>query len=263
MISVRITSTLVIPSCLGALALLACKADAPPPSTDEPRAIAEPVAPAPPPSQSQGQREWWDKDYGVGVVRYAAMERYEAVDVVRAAPSSSSDTVAVLRRDTLCFQGRECVRSYDRMVEFAYEIPGWAILSVTEDSSWARVTLAPFDSAGPTGWVALGDSVQALLWSRELPEHPLFFLPPDDPAFYDAPEEAARTRRTLARDGNSERLDYIMTPLEVRGEWMRVVLLTPSPMCVFPEPEVTPDTLWIRYLGADGRPRVFYYTRGC
>lgn len=256
---------------LAAFAFVACDGETPPRrSAETPQGEAE----ARPPAQAsvpavdaparQTTREWWDKEFGVGVVSYAAMESYEARDVIRARPSISSDTVAVLDRDKLCFTSGICVRSYEQMVEFAYEIPGWAILGFTPDSGWARVTLAPFDTAGPTGWVALrGDSVRALLWSRILPEHSLFFLRPDDTAFYDAPIESARAARTLVRHAGSDRLNYIMNPLQVRDRWLRVELLSPSPMCEFPEPEVTPDTVWIQYLRADGRPRVFYYTRGC
>ena len=249
----------------GTIALLACETDAPPPPRSEP-AVAEspPAAPVPSPTAPREPRGWWDKDFGVGVVKYAAMERYEAEDVIRAAPSPGADTIAVLRRDSLCFTRGGCVRSYDRMIEYDYEIPGWAILGVTRDSAWARVTLAPADSAGPTGWVALrGDSVRAVLWSLVLPEQPLFFLNPDDIAFYEAPAETARATRTLISDSDADRFDYIMNPLEVRDRWMRVELLTPSTMCKFPEPKVTPDTVWIQYLSPHGRPRVFYYTRGC
>lgn len=256
---------LIISSAIAGVALLACETDAPPPPKAEPAVVESPsVTPAPSPTPPREPRRWWDKDFGVGVVKYAAMERYEADDVIRAAPSFAADTIAVLRRDSLCFMGGDCVRSYDRMIEYGYEIPGWAILGFTPDSGWARVTLAPFDSTGPTGWVALrGDSVQAVLWSRVLPEHPVFFLKPDDVAFYEAPAETARTTRTLVSESGADWFDYIMNPLEVRSPWMRVELLTPNPMCKFPEPKVTPDTVWIQYLNPHGRPRVFYYTRGC
>lgn len=256
-------------SALAGIASLACEEDAPRPARSERPATVDSApavndAPAAVPATPPSERPWWDREYGVGVVRYAAMERYEAEDVIRAAPSVDSDTVAILRRDSLCFAKDNCVRSYERMIEYDYEIPGWAILAFTPDSTWARVTLAPYDSAGPTGWVAVRrDSVEALLWSRVMWEKPLFFLRPDDIAFYDAPVETARVTRTLVRHPNSDRLNYIMNPLEVRGHWLRVELLTPSPMCEFPEPKVTPDTVWIRYLRTDGRPRVFYYTRGC
>ena len=198
------------------------------------------------------------------MVRYAAMYRYAATDVIRAAPSARADTIALLVRDSLCIANDPCVRSYSRMIEFDPEVPGWAVLRFSDDSAWAQVTLAPFDSAGPTGWVALrDDSAKVLLWSRILPNKSLYFLRPIDVAFYAAPVESARVERTLVRHANSDEYNYIMTPLEVRGAWLRVALLTPSPMCEWPEPKVTPDTLWIRFLTADNRPRVFYYTRGC
>lgn len=163
-------------------------------------------------------RSWWDREYGIGVVSYLAMGDYTARDVIRAAPSATADTVAVLTRDSLCFAPDHCVRSYDRMIEFDYEIPGWAILRFSEDSSWVQVTMAPSDSQGPTGWVALrGDSVQAVLWRDLLPEKPLFFLRPEDIAFYAAPSEAASIPRELARDSVSGQLDHIMNPLEARG----------------------------------------------
>jgi len=191
------------------------------------------------------------------------MYRYDAQDVIRASPNLVADTVAVLVRDSLCFKATPCVFSYGRMIEFDYEIPGWAILAFADDSTWVRVSLAPSESVGPTGWVALGDSVKALHWSQILPSKRLFFLRPDDVAFHHAPLDTARIARDLLKYPNSERLDYIMSPLEVRGRWLRVILMTPNPMCKFPEPQVTRDTLWIQYLTSEHRPRVFFYTRGC
>ena len=217
------------------------------------------------PARAQGDREWWDREFGIGVVKYAAMETYTAADVIRTAPSRTADTVAVLRADSLCFHGaRPCARSYDRMIEFEYEIAGWAVLGFSSDSGWAFVTLAPGDSAGPTGWVELrGEEVRVQLWSEILTTVPLFFLRPAHIGFFGGPDSAASLSRTLARHPEYERVDYIMNPLERRGRWLRVELLSPSPMCVFPEPNVVPDTVWIEYLRPDGRPRVFYYTRGC
>ena len=218
---------------------------------------------APPPALIR-TRPWWDKEFGIGVVRYEAMYRYQAKDVIRAAPSANATIVAVLSRDSLCFPGDTCVRSYGRMIEFDYEVPGWAILRFSDDSAWVQVTLAPSDSAAPLGWVALrGDSVQALLWSRILPTKAVYFMRPSEIAFYAAPADTAEVERDLVRERNSDEFTHIMHPLETRGAWMRVVLLTPSPMCVFPEPNVTPDTLWIQYLTRKSRPTVFYYTRGC
>jgi hypothetical protein len=191
------------------------------------------------------------------------MYRYDAQDVIRAGPSSSADTVAVLRRDSLCFPTTGCEFSYGRMIEFDYEVPGWAILRFTADSSWVQVTLAPSDSSGPTGWVALGDSVRPLLWSQVLPTKQLFFMRPTDIAFFRTRGDRSPVAKDLAKRPRSDELSYIMTPLETRGAWLKVELLTPSPMCEFPAPKTVSDTLWIQHLTPERRPRVFWYTRGC
>ena len=216
--------------------------------------------------ESHAQRRGWeDREYGIGVVNYAAMQRYAARDVILAAPSAAADTVALLARDSLCFrQPPACVRSYDRMIEFGYEIPGWAILEFSADSTWAKVSLAPSQSPGPVGWVRLQrDTAAPILWSHILPRHRLFFLRPRDIAFYEAPNTNARVGRQLVKHSNSERFNYIMNPLTARGRWLQVELFSPSTMCQSTDVKVPPDTLWIQYLTADGRPTVFYYTRGC
>jgi hypothetical protein len=113
---------------------VACGGDRPNP----PNATARPPldslslsAPSPQPTRTQ---PWWDKEFGVGVVRYAAMYRYQAQDVIRAAPSDSATIIARLSRDSLCVLGDTCVRSYDRMIEFDYEVPGWAIRTISARS---------------------------------------------------------------------------------------------------------------------------------
>jgi hypothetical protein len=198
-------------------------------------------------------------------VRYAAMERYSAKDVILARPSSSADTVATLDGASLCFtHPRRCVRSFQRMVEFAYEIPGWAIVDFSADSTWVQVTLNPSEPPGVLGWVRLRpDSVEALLWPVLLHRQRLFFLRAADIGFYSLPDGDSRVVRRLAKRPNSEELDYIMRPLEARGPWLRVQLFSPSNYCTWPEIKVTPDTLWVQYLTSDLRPRVFYYSRGC
>jgi hypothetical protein len=208
---------------------------------------------------------WRDRDYGIGVVSYVAMDRYAARDVVRASPSRSSDTVAVLVRDSLCFRAAQpCAFSYQRMIEFGYEIPGWAVLAFSRDSAWVHVTLAPSDPAGPKGWVELRpDSVRALLWSQILPTKSLFFLHAGDIAFYSAPTRTARIRRRLVPPSAAESPNHIMRPLQASGRWLRVELEYPSSLCEWTPPRAQRDTVWIEYLTPRRRPRVFYFTRGC
>jgi hypothetical protein len=214
---------------------------------------------------SAQSNEWEYREYGVGVVKYAAMYSYTATDVILAAPSRAADTIATLTRDSLCFaKPRGCVRSYDRMIEFDYEVPGWAILRFSQDSAWVKVTLDPSHSSGPVGWVRVrSDTAVALLWTQVLPGKPLFFLHPAEIAFYDRPDRGARVDRQLMKYPSSERFNYIMNPLVARGRWLRVQLMSPSNLCESPEPTVRADTVWIEYLTPANHPRVFYYTRGC
>lgn len=222
------------------------------------------------PTWAQGSRDWTTREFGVGVVRYADMYRYEARDVIYAAPDRAADTVAVLDREELCFHpAGECGRSYQRMIEFDYEVPGFAILGFNEDSSWARVTLDPYDSvAPPEGWVELPppnvfrtSDVRAVLWRDLLPEHPLFFLRSDDIRFYARAGSGTPARVALATTG--QRLDYLLYPLTARGRWLQVEVESPSTFCRDPIPAARRDTLWIEYLTEDMRPRVFFFTRGC
>ena len=207
---------------------------------------------------------WREREFGVGVVAYAAMGTYAAVDVIRVGPAWTADTVAVLNRDSLCFMASgRCVRSYDRMIEYGYEIPGFAIIAFTRDSSWARVTLDPANRGDPpTGWVAInGGTVTRLLWSEILPRHGLTFIHPDSVRFFSGPEATAAVGLSLVVDSRGP--DYFMRPLKVQGRWLMVEVESPSTFCRYPAPVTQRDTVWIEYLTPRWRPRVFYSTRGC
>ena len=56
--------------------------------------------------------------------------------------------------------------------------------------------------------------------------------------------------------------DYILEPLEVRGEWMRVKVKEPSDYCEF-DLTVKSREGWIRWYADESVPLVWYYTRGC
>src|SRR5256885_16217427 len=74
-------------------------------------------------------RGWEDREYGIGVVKYMAMYRYAARDVILATPSFAADTVATLARDSLSF-GRTHARrrADDRMIESGDEVPASGLL---------------------------------------------------------------------------------------------------------------------------------------
>ncbi len=151
-------------------------------------------------------------------------------------------------------------------LEFGYEDIGLPLLDAPETiarSDWLRVFYGMTPSGDTlTGWV-LGDTtrVSRFLWSERLPESPLFFLDADSIQFHEAVDGPLVTVPLTPGD-SYERFDYILHSLETRGPWMRAEVVSPSDYCADP-PRPARDTVWIRYLDARSRPRVWYYTRGC
>lgn len=145
-------------------------------------------------------------------------------------------------------------------VEWSYEESGLPVDSVTRDGAWVRVLHAVDAQGAPRrGWVRTSPDFNIEWWADVLAGQNLYFRNQDSLAVYEAP---GGQRLWLDIAGGSDGPDYTMTPLQRSNEWMRVVLTTPSDFCVDP-PVVRTDTVWIRYLDARGRPRVWYYPRGC
>jgi hypothetical protein len=216
------------------------------------------------PLWAQDRSAWAEREFGIGVVRYAEMYNYQARDVILSAPDATADTVALLNRDELCIVGLDgCVRSYQGMIEFDYEVPGFAILGFSPDSGWVNVTLDPGAREGAlTGWIQLRPpAVRPVLWSDLLAERAQFFIRPADIRFYARPGGDTPVRLPLTRQG--DRLDYILHPLAAQGRWLQVEVESPSTFCRRPAPAARRDTVWIEYLTETMRPRVFFYTRGC
>ena len=54
----------------------------------------------------------------------------------------------------------------------------------------------------------------------------------------------------------------VLVPHEIRGAWMRVTLAQPSGYC-FPDVVSASREGWVRWLGEERGPRLWYFTRGC
>lgn len=174
--------------------------------------------------QKQDPDLWRYREYGIGVVEYNSMQTYSVEDVVFIEPNDQSDTVAILNKDSLYLVLLDTtVRTYKRMIEYDYEIPGFAVLSFNSDTSWVEITLDPWNNITPlTGWInLLKEGVGIILWSDLLPQKkPLFFLYPDSIHFYSEPNKTADTTITIETYENSDRLDYEMWPLLVINHWL-------------------------------------------
>jgi hypothetical protein len=154
----------------------------------------------------------------------------------------------------------------ENIIEYAYEVSGLPIDGVDTSANWLRVVYGFSKQGTPLrGWVKLQrPRYDILLWSTELQKHPLFFSPePKTPELYNHPGgEKARFRPERVSDSGPQRFNYILHPIRVQGSWMQVHVVSPSDFCDQPAAPRSGD-FWIRYLDNNGRPLVYYYTRGC
>ncbi len=145
------------------------------------------------------------------------------------------------------------------VLEFAYEESGLPLDSLAP-GGWVRVIYARNQAGEPQkGWIEpRPDQVTHLLWRDHLQEQSLYFLSPEAEQFYAAPRGEPLSIPLQPLPG-----DYELIPVGVEGEWMQVRVVMPTVCVAEPGEEPTEQLAWIRYLHPDGRPRVWYYTRGC
>ncbi len=160
------------------------------------------------------------------------------------------DTTGVFR-----FEAREGLLERPGALDYGYQEVGLVVLE--RRGEWLRVFLGNgADGAGVSGWSRARERVSALtLWEDLLPGLPLFFAVPPDSMGFHAVADGPEVQFPIG-DG------YIMRSLTVDGDWMRVRVVSPSDYCATPA-ALREDTLWIRWRGASGNPRVWFHTRGC
>jgi hypothetical protein len=229
------------------------------------------------PGAGTGQTHGFEsRDLGVGIVFFESSPLGEAAlpwadtMVIRADAAAEAPVVArFLLRVPEPFAWGYAVETREAEVdayglEFDYEVQGLAADSVS--GSWARVLYGLHADGSPRrGWVPLEDGrTRFQRWSEILPDRPLFFRDDADLAFHDGPG-GDRVAVELARRTPDPRspFDYRLEALEVHGHWMKARLVTPDGSC---DPDVGAErdhVVWIEYVDAEARPRVWYYTRGC
>lgn len=224
-------------------------------------------------------------DRGIGIVYFDRQPGSDTRAGDSAAPGSgagvTADTLIVLR-DTMrdAVAARYILRgdggtswSYTleapdvaegNSVEFAYEVEGLPVDRSSADERWVRAIYGIGSDGSPRyGWVKVTPGMARFQrWSALLRERTLFFAEGVRPEFFGSPRGKPVAFELPPGGANLGDGGYIMHPIEVRGEWMQVRVTTPSDMCGSPA-SVRQALLWIRYLNEDGRPRVWYHTRGC
>lgn len=243
-------------------------------------ALASPI-----PAQGDSRAE---PDRGVGIISFALpsapMMAYPFADtlVIHEGPSVRSPVLA-----HFLFQVPEpFIWAYtleanetavtSNALEYDYEMDGLPIDSIgsvpagsprggASASGWVRVVYGfAADGEPRIGWVHnVEGHTRVRLWADELPTRSLFFVGPEARiAFHDAPG-GDRVLFDLRRHGDDGPLDYRLDPIETDGRWMKVRVVTPDASCSVEQVEASAGVVWIEYLDERGRPRVWYYTRGC
>lgn len=205
-------------------------------------------------------------DRGRGVVAFSRDPRLGVVDsvAIRRGPGLEAPVVALFlqraQEDSSPYGLQGPAGLTANLVEFGYEILGVPIDSIDSEAGWARVIYG-FDAArGPQfGWVALDPAVvRPVLWRDLLPSQDLFLGDSVPWAFADRPNGSPIAFAPPLDPG-----DYVLHPLRVQGPWLEVRVVVPGDTCRDPVPGNRTVVAWIRYLDRAGRPRVWFYPRGC
>jgi hypothetical protein len=152
-------------------------------------------------------------------------------------------------------------------LETGYEETALPVLETGAGGQWLQVSYA-FDSAGTavTGWVdGTHSAVETVTWTSWLANGAFFFLEADSIAFYEEPEGPVLTLALVPGLG-TQRFDYTLYDIRTRGAWMQVRVASPSDYCVDDATSGgsgVATNAWIRFLDEEGRPRIWYHTRGC
>lgn len=209
------------------------------------------------------------RDFGRGIVHLSASpgERVPRSDTVRI--HRSPERTSEVRARFVFDQPDAYGYSYQllgtqpglvsNVLEFAYEESGLPVDSLPP-GGWLRVVYAVDPEGEPQrGWVEFDpERLSYRSWRDHLPQHYLYFLSPESSQFHSSPEGERLALPLGPLPG-----DYEMIPVGVEGEWMQVRVRSPSDCTREPGQESTEQLAWIRYLQPDGRPRVWYYARGC
>jgi len=148
------------------------------------------------------------------------------------------------------------------MLETGYEEVSFVVLERTD--GWLRIRYASGERDPVAAWVpecALDASPDRLTfspWSDWLlgdEMSPLFVRDGLPLTLQAEPSEASAS---LASVSHAD----VLVPHEIRGAWMRVTLEQPSTYC---SPDVASRIRegWVRWLGEERGPRLWYFTRGC
>ncbi|MBS1556569.1 MAG: hypothetical protein JSU09_16735 [Bacteroidetes bacterium] len=204
-------------------------------------------------------------DKGIGVLFLTPGSNEKLIVNIRLRPTLKSKVLEIINCQRKDYEGVVYEFQFkqintDNLLEFEYEKKGMPIMEVA--GKWMKVIYG-FDKLGEPfiGWIECKKGFVAFVFWREyLKERNLFFESPDSIKFFESP--AKNELKFELQTSSQFKYDYTMKPVAVKGNWMKVEVTTPSDQCNMPKSKKT-KIFWIKYLNENGRPLVWYFTRGC
>lgn len=205
---------------------------------------------------------------GIGVVSVPASSGSYDIPAL-AEPMEGADQIASLVAEissqSTVFSVEGDMIAENALFEFAYEHPGLPVEAF--EGGWIKVRLGYNFSGNPiTGWMENTLPLLVETWDTYLPDKATFLATCEKPVLYKLPEgEAFFPEVYFLNDdiNKTKRPNYRIEKIEVKGDWMKVQLITPSDLCGEALQGAAITEGWIPFLLDDKSPAVWFYTRGC
>ena len=207
-------------------------------------------------------------DRGTGVIGFAnrkdaPVPRIDTL-IFRAEPNDSAAVVGyfMVRTDTSAsapwhWGVKAPELDKPNLLEYEDGVAGVPTDSATANGRWVRGLLGTDKNVQMlTGWAdARPRTLTKRQWATYLRRMPIFVLDTTTGASATTPEG---TTHPLPPD------DYQLHALtEARGRWLQVRVVSPPDRCTSDKSPRTTTTEWVEYLDARGRPKFWYYLKGC
>lgn len=204
------------------------------------------------------------QDYGIGIVVQDQFKQKQDTVLIFSNSDSSSVEIGKWYYNNV-FLEDAVINGV--MLEVFYEWGGLPVLESTPP--WVKVIYNFGELADlKTGWINTDqDSIIYYTWSQILEGQGItYFRPCIDPQFYDSingNQVDFALDYTYDRNRDIWYPHYDLVPQQTSGNWMQVMINSPSQYCLSEPTNFRENTLWIKYLDDSGSPRIWYYTRGC
>ena len=173
---------------------------------------------------------------------------------------------SAFNKNPLSFEVQSELVIETNLLEFEYEVWGLPIIQINNNKAKLLIGKDKY-SKSVYGWLNLKqNNIDYYLWNNFLLKKDLFIIDNKNIKFYNKPNGKIVLFKIYKKENklsNEQELNYILHPLEIKGIWMKVLLVTPSNYCNEKTKNTRETIVWIKYINNDGKLNVWYYPRGC